>query len=387
MADRAEDEGLELVELAEETTSRLTEVLPPFATPNNPLDVTGYVLLDRELMGKALRVVVQDPNIDFVLVLQDLPRQTPDMQLAIDTFQRNAAIIRESPKLVVPVGNVLTDVNETGRTIQAESGYPTVVGGIEHGMNAIGHGVRWSETLRRHRESTAPPRRVDPVIPDGLPPRRGSWAEAQAASFLAANGVPMVPAELVTSADEAVDAAGALGYPVVLKAAVEGLEHKSDIGGVVLGIADDDELRAAVDEVGGAMTSAGHTGTRLLVQPHRRGGTELLVGVVRDPAWGLTLAVALGGVWVELLNESALRILPVAEDEVRRAVDSLRGLQVLRGARGAESVDLDELARVIARIGALAHALGDDLVAMEVNPLQVSAERIEALDALITWRD
>src|SRR5690606_14774536 len=125
----------------------------------------------------------------------------------------------------------------------------------------------------------------------------------------------------------------------------------------------------------------------VLVQPHRGAGSELLVGVVRDPAWGLTMAVALGGVWVELLGESALRVLPVAEDEVRRAIDSLRGARALQGARGTAAVARDELSRVITPIGAVAHAPGDDLVALEVNPLRASADRIEALDALITWAD
>lgn len=226
---------------------------------------------------------------------------------------------------------------------------------------------------------------MEPVFPDGLPERRGSWAEQPAATFLAANGVPMVPSELAATPEEAAAAADSMGYPVVVKAAVDGLEHKSDIGGVKLGLASADQVREAVEEVLGAVAAAGHDGARVLVQPHRSGGSELLVGVVRDPAWGLTMAVALGGVWVELLGESALRVLPVAQDEVRRAIGSLRGVQALQGARGTEAVDLDELARVITRIGAVAHALGDELVALEVNPLRASADRIEALDALVTW--
>ncbi|MFH7322916.1 acetate--CoA ligase family protein [Aeromicrobium sp. JJY06] len=385
IADRAEDEGLDLAEFTPETMAQLTEVLPSFATPNNPLDVTGYVLLDRELMGNALRIVAADPGIDFVMMLQDLPRQTADPDLALQLYTRNAQTIRESPTPIIPVGNVLTDINETGRMIQAGSQYPQVAGGIEHGLTALGHAVRWSEVVRRHGEGHQEPPRVEPVFPDGLPERRGSWAEQPAATFLAANGVPMVPSELAATPKEAAAAADSMGYPVVVKAAVDGLEHKSDIGGVKLGLASADQVREAVEEVLGAVAAAGHDGARVLVQPHRSGGSELLVGVVRDPAWGLTMAVALGGVWVELLGESALRVLPVAQDEVRRAIGSLRGVQALQGARGTEAVDLDELARVITRIGAVAHALGDELVALEVNPLRASADRIEALDALVTW--
>src|SRR5690606_23920359 len=213
-----------------------------FATPNNPLDVTGYVLLDRELMGNALRIVAADPGIDFVMMLQDLPRQTADPELALQLYSRNAETIRESATPIIPVGNVLTDINETGRMIQAGSNYPQVAGGIEHGLTALGHAVRWSEVVRRHRAGQQAPPQVDVVVPDGLPERRGSWAEQPAARFLAANGVPMVPSELASTADEAVAAAASMGYPVVVKAAVDGLEHKSDIGGVKLNLATADQV-------------------------------------------------------------------------------------------------------------------------------------------------
>jgi acyl-CoA synthetase (NDP forming) len=386
ISDRAEDEGLELPELAERTTSALRDVLPPFATPNNPLDVTGYVLLDRQLMSKSLSVVVDDPGIDFVMLLQDLPRVSPDIETTLAMYRAGAATIRGAAKPVVVVGNVLTDVTETGRLVQREADYPYVAGGIEHGLSALGHAVRWSETVRRHRAGSPPPPTVVPVFPEGLPERRGTWTETHAARFLAANGVPVVPASVVATAEEAVTAAERVGYPVVVKAAADDLEHKSDIGGVVLNLHDAEAVRAAVGSVRTALARVGRADAPVAVQPQRSGGTELLVGVARDPAWGLTLAVALGGVWVEVLGDSALRVLPVAGDEVRRALDELRGIDLLRGARGSTPADLDALAEVITRVGALAHALGDDLVALEVNPLLVSGERIEALDALVTWR-
>ena len=387
ISDRAEDEGLELPELHPETVAALREVLPPFATPNNPLDVTGYVLLDRQLMAKALDVVAADPGIDWILLLQDLPRATPDLELAVESYTHNAGIIRGSRVPVAVVGNVLTDVSETGREVQRRSGYPFVLGGIEHGLTALGHAVRWSETRERFlaaREEEVPV--VEVVTPDGMPPREGSWTERYAAGFLAAHGIPVVPSRLVSGPEEAAYAAEELGFPVVLKAAADGLEHKSDLGGVALGLTDAEAVRSAAVGIAGAMERAGHDGSSLVVQPMRSGGTELLVGVARDPAWGLTLAVALGGVWVELLGDSSLRLLPASTAECRRAIDDLRGVDLLRGARGQEPVDLDALAEVVARIGALAVALGDDLEALEVNPLLVSADRIEALDALVTWR-
>ena len=119
----------------------------------------------------------------------------------------------------------------------------------------------------------------------------------------------------------------------------------------------------------------------------RRGGTELLVGVVRDPQWGPVLAVAIGGLFVEILNESVLAPLPVSAVQAGRLLDRLRGRAVLDGARGGVPADRGALAAVIARIGDLALALGEDLESLEVNPLLVDGARIEALDAAVTWRE
>lgn len=386
ISDRAEDEGLELPEFAEATTTALREVLPPFATPNNPLDVTGYVLLDRQLMSKALDVVAADPGVDVIMLLQDMPRTTPDFDLAVETYRHTAGVIRSSPKPVVIVGNVLIDVSETGRALREAAGYPQIAGGIEHGMTALGNAVRWSQTYRRHQGGADAPVAVEVTVADGLPPRAGTWTERHASAFLAANGIPMVPSRVATSPDEAARHAEEVGFPVVLKAAADDLEHKSDLGGVELGLNDAESVRTAAARIAGSLAKAGHDGTTTVVQPMRSGGTELLVGVVRDPSWGLTLAVAMGGVWVEILGDSQLRLLPVSEAEARQAVESLRSAAVLRGARGQAPVDLDALAGVVARIGAIAVALGDELESLEVNPLLVSGDRIEALDALITWR-
>jgi acyl-CoA synthetase (NDP forming) len=384
IADRAEDEGLELPPFTDETVARLTEIIPEFGSAANPLDVTGYVVVDRTLLSRALRIVAEDPGIDVVMILSDLPRiEPPDPAPIFRLYENTTRVIAESPRPVVVVGNVLTDVGSFARTLQDRTGYPHVVGGIEHGMSAIGAAVRWSAV----RERAAGPRlRAVASPPDAggeAFPRRGVWAEHRASGLLADHGVPVVPSELAPDAEAAVAAAERFGYPVVLKAVAEGLGHKSDIGGVRLGLGSAEDVRRVHREV---LAAVGASGIGTLVQPQRDSGVELLVGVVRDPAWGLVLAVGLGGVWVEVLKDSALRLLPVDAAEVRRALGELRGARLLTGARGSEPADLDALAEVITRVGDLAGALGDDLESLEINPLLVRGSRIEALDALVTWR-
>ena len=165
--------------------------------------------------------------------------------------------------------------------------------------------------------------------------------------------------------------------------------HKTDIGGVRLGVPPDEaEVTAAYTAVTAAAAAAvgGAAVEGVLVSPMRRGGTELLVGVVADPLWGPMLAVALGGVFVEVLKDSVLAPLPLSQQRARQLLGRLRGRAVLEGVRGSAPADLDALAAVIARIGDLALALGADLAALEVNPLRVDGDVIEALDALVTWK-
>jgi acyl-CoA synthetase (NDP forming) len=393
IADRAELEGLELPSFHSETVRRLKEFLPEFAAPQNPLDVTGYILIDSGLLARALGVVARDPGIDAVLLLTDPPRAEPaDPTPIIDRARATALAIREAPLPVMAVSNALTDVTEFGRQVLSEAGFPYVAGGIEHGMTAVGNAVRWSEAA----ESLGGASRLG-VAADGggaggaggarISGRPGEvWAEHRAARLLAGCGIPVVPAELAAGEDDAVAAAGRFGYPVVLKAAADGLGHKSDIGGVRLGLDGPEAVRQAHREVTAALRARGLAADGTLIQPQRDGGTELLVGVVRDPSWGLVMAVGLGGVWVEALGDTALRLLPVTPEQARDALAELRGSALLDGARGGAKADMGRLAEVIARIGDAALALGPRLAALEVNPLLVRGGDIEALDALITWQ-
>jgi len=197
-----------------------------------------------------------------------------------------------------------------------------------------------------------------------------------------------VPGGLAGSAAEAVAIAGEVGLPVALKVCSAQITHKSDIGGVVLGLSSAAEVRAGYEKVRAAGEAV--PGARLdgvLVTPMRSGGTELLAGVTVDPTFGPVLAVGLGGIWVEILQDTSLRLLPVDAAEVRRMLGELRGLPLLQGARGARPADLDAVAEAIAGLGRAALSLDSAphgaLRALEVNPLWVNGDQVEALDVLV----
>ncbi|MDT7722105.1 MAG: hypothetical protein QOE94_3116 [Mycobacterium sp.] len=380
IADRAEEEGLELPEYAPETVARLKEIVPAFATVHNPLDVTGYIAVDRTLLSRALDAVVGDPNIDAALVLFELP--TAPGTLYADIFDKVVHSMRNAPIPVVLTNTMLMNVDAYGRTVLDEAGV-AYAAGIDHAMTALGAAVRWSASLAAGvGEDPEPTGWAEPAVTGD---RTGVWVEHRAASLLADNGIPVVPGEAVVTEDEAVKAAARFGYPVVLKAVANGLGHKTDLGGVRLDLDSAKGVRQAFREVTAMLRDNQFTGVGALVQPQRERGVELLVGVVRDPDWGPTMAIGLGGVWVEVLRDSVLLLPPFTADAVRRALGQLRGARLLEGARGTQPADLHRVADVVARIGRLAVSLGPELESLEINPLQVRGTQVEALDALVTW--
>lgn len=387
IADRCEVEGIRLPEFDAVVADKLRQLVPGSASVHNPLDVTGYVVVDPDLLPNALKAATEDPGTDLVVGLAEPPRsEPPRVETAEKMFCGLAEVARSSSIPVVFMGTAGTDITEFGKAFAARTGFPAPLSGIEHGLSALGHAIRWSGARRAARAQRRS--MLDAELPRLPADREGVWSELMATEFLSSCGVPVVPSALARSAADAVAGAEDVGYPVVLKVVSPDLPHKSDVGGVRLGLDGPDAVRAGframMADVRGKAPDARIDG--VLVSPMRSSGTELLVGVVRDPQWGLVLAVGLGGVWVEIFADSTLRVLPVDAADVKQMLGELRGSALLNGARGRAPADVDKVADVVLRVADLAVALGDRLESLEINPLFVDGERIEALDALITWQ-
>ena len=405
IADRATAEAIEIPPFAPETEAAVAPHVPPFAAVRNPIDVTGYFLANRRTealtaVDHVLDAVVADPGVDFVLFTGlTLPDARPEDEALARMLAERARWLGEriaSARVpVIPVGHTCVNLSRYGRDLLGESGIH-MLPGIDLGMTALGHALRWLEN-RPSPDGVrgAGPGRDAGLVP-GAGPGRGAgprgaaadsgepWSEAAARELLASSGVPVVPGELVHSADAAVAAARRLGLPVVLKVCSAQIAHKSDIGGVAVGPGTEEEVRAGYARVraaGQAVPGARVDG--VLVSPMRTGGVELIAGVTVDPTFGPVLAVGLGGVWVEVLGDTSLRVLPVDPGEVKRMLAELRGSPLLLGGRGSRPVDLDALAEVICLLGDAAAGLDGSLRALEVNPLWADGERIEALDVLV----
>ncbi|MCO1658231.1 acetate--CoA ligase family protein [Pseudonocardia humida] len=383
IADRSTDEGVRIVDFAESTTAKLKAALPPFAAAHNPLDVTGIVLAERGsaqagLGDVALEAVVDDPGIDFVFNMLALPAaEPPDPSIIERRMAQIATTTQRSPVPIVNFSATCSDLSPFAQSLLDKHGLHTLAG-IEFGLTAIGQALRWQETRAL---DPRPPSTEQVAAPAGLP--SGPWSEARSRDLVAASGVPVVPAELVADADAAVAAAARFARPVALKICSAAITHKSDIGGVALGVQGDDDVRAAYERVHAAGRAVADDIEGVLVSPMRAPATELFVGVTVDPSFGPVLAVGLGGVFIEVLEDVSLRLLPVDAAEVRRMLGELRGAAVLRGARGTRPADLDRVAEVVAQVAAAAAGLGPALQTLEINPLRVDGDSVEALDVLV----
>ncbi|MGH3212597.1 MAG: acetate--CoA ligase family protein [Trebonia sp.] len=397
VADRAEDVGAELPELAQETRTALAGIMPEYGTVQNPLDVTGAAIIDPTIFTRSIEVMSKDPAVGVVGVIQGVPwfdDGTPYLaQRFVDAIGEGMA---HAACPTVFINQVMQPITDYTRTVMAHGAVDYVIPGLRQAIVAMRNVAWWSDATRPAGTDTAGagtpeagtriPDGARVIVPPGAPPR-GQWSEDAARQLLSAAGIPVVPARLVTTAEDAAKAAAEFGGPVCVKVVSPQILHKTDIGGVRLDVPAGED---AVSDAFLAVTKAaarvdGASVDGVLVSPMRRGGAELLIGVVRDPHWGPMLAVALGGVFVEVLKDSALAPLPVSPAQARRLLDGLRGRAVLDGVRGAAPADLDALAAVIARTGDLALELGDDLESLEINPLRVDGTTIEALDAVVTW--
>ena len=376
-SDLAETTGVSFPQFAPETQTAMGSIISDLGQMHNPLDLTGAAVRDEEMWRRLTPVLARDPAIGLTLINWDVPN------LAEPSMQNTLRIIGETlaaePTPAMLIGNYSRQINEHGRAYMNKYGISFALPGLDHGLFATGKLAWWSAHVQRPLDlPEATPAPANPACPAD---------ERQSLAHLAAHGVPVIPQLVATSGAQAAAHAETIGGPVVLKVLSPDIAHKTEAGGVVLNLEGAAAVSAAYDRIMASVTAHAPTAhiEGILVSPMRGGGIEMLVGIARDPSWGPVLAVGLGGVWVEVLNDTALCLLPASPAEIRSKLAGLKAAKLLSGYRGAPATDLDQLAGVIAAIGSAALALGPDLAAFEVNPLHVNGDRIEALDALAVW--
>jgi acyl-CoA synthetase (NDP forming) len=213
---------------------------------------------------------------------------------------------------------------------------------------------------------------------------RAVLTEIESKQALAAAGIPVVEATLAATADAAVDAAKQAGYPVVLKIVSPEVTHKSDAGGVKVGLAGEASVRAAFNEIIAAVKERQPQARidGVAVQKMAPAGTEVIVGLSKDPQFGHVLMFGLGGVFVEVLKDVAFRIVPLEERDARQMIDEIKGRAVLDGVRGGEAASIDALAELLLKVSAFAEA-NPQIDELDLNPVFAYADGALAVDARI----
>ena len=375
VVDLADSVAAPFAVLGQSTLDRLGALLEPGLEPANPVDVWGTGADTRGLFGQALSTLAADPAVAAVALGIDLVVEYDGERAYLDAVTDAAAT---TSKPVVLLSNAHSAVHaESARWLRAH-GIP-VLEGTRSGLLALRHLLELRD-LRARAEVKAPT--VDSERRERWAARlaAGPLSSAEGLALLADYGLPAVATAVAHSADEAVLAAKELGYPVVLKTDEPDVAHKSDQGGVVLGLQNADQVRAAYHDV------AGRLGPRVSVAATAPTGVEIALGFVRDPQLGPLLLVAAGGVLVELLADRALAVPPLDRPRAAALLGRLRARPLLDGVRGAPPADLDAVLDAVLALSDLATELGEDLDGLDVNPLLCGPAGCLALDALVVPR-
>lgn len=373
MADAAEAEGLDLPPLPDTAQRRLVE-RNPLSSPRNPIDITAQALNDFGLVSENLTVMQEDGGYDmlasFFTSWTASPVLGPKLRKAIlDGLEGH----ERKPCALICQGDdtVLSSYEQEGLLVFEDP---------SRAIRALAHLARFAEA------SSAGP------SPDPLPDI-GTVAvlpgvavgERQAKAILAAAGIPVLPEELARDPEQAAAAAARLGFPVAMKIASPDILHKTEVGGVNLGLGDADAVRKAAEAMLSSVSEKAPKAAieGFLVSPMAGGGVELIVGARNDPVMGPMILVGLGGIFVEVLKDVALDLAPVTPSQARGMIERLKGVALLEGVRGRPPADIDAAADAISRLSVLASANPDAFDSIEVNPLLVRSAGAVALDALI----
>ncbi|MBK8767687.1 MAG: acetate--CoA ligase family protein [Burkholderiaceae bacterium] len=383
MADHCAAAGLELPTLSPDTLERLRAILPAFAGLNNPIDVTGNVSAREGSFVEALELILADPLVDMLGICLASISGPAGNQIAIDVARVCAATTK--PVLVAWCADV--ERTREGYEALAAVGTPRYDTPVRcaRGMDALWH---FERARRDHERISAEPvlRLERPAQRQALAGLQADLTEYQAKQVLADYGIPVTSEALATTAEQAVVLAAQIGFPVVMKIVSPMIPHKTEAGGVKVGVRDAQAVREAFSEIvaNAGCHSPGAPIDGVLVQAMVSGGTEVIVGVTQDPLFGPAILFGLGGIFAEVMKDVCFRIAPITRSEAMAMIRSIKAFPILDGARGRPKADLDALADALVRLAALAVDLQDSIAEIDINPLIVlpAGQGVVAVDAL-----
>lgn len=366
-SDLATEAGLTLPTLSDAKQAELHQWIPPYLSVANPVDNGGHPVGDWR-GRKIIDAILADPSVGVLICPITGPFPPMSDRLAQDLVDAAEA----TDKLVCVIWGSPVGTEEAYRsTLLGSSRVAT--------FRTFGNCITAVRAYLGHHRFTASYRKARALMRPGQ-----QLSEHAAKQLLRAYGIRVPREQLVTSAAAAVRAAGLVGYPVVMKASGPQLAHKTELGLVKVGLTSASQIRDAYRELTDIARYENIPLDGILVCQMVERGVEMVVGVTRDPLFGPTVTVGLGGVLVEVLHDAAVRVPPFGEDQARTMLRELRGAALLDGVRGAPPADVDALVEVVLRVQRMALELGDELSELDINPLMVlpRGQGAVALDAL-----
>ena len=366
--------------LSEATQAELASFVSEDASTANPVDLIASATAGT--YERALRTVLADPDIDAVLVIfvPPLVTDSDDVARAIVSAAETAG---DKPIVAcfltqANAPEILQSPDEDRRSIPSFTFPEAAAVALSR---AAGH-AEW----RRRPEGVVPDLdgidrgRAHALVTTALEHDEDVWLAPEVATDLCrAFGIPVAPVRHADSADAAAAAAESLGFPVAIKAGAGAIVHKTDVGGVALGLTDADAVRTAFDAMS---TALGADLGGVVVQPMVESGIETIVGVTEDPSFGPLVLFGMGGVGAELVRDTALRLVPLTDVDAAELVRSLRSSPLLFGYRGAPPADVTALEDLLLRVGMLADEL-PEVRELDCNPVVVRPDGVLAIDIKI----
>lgn len=372
LADDCTEAGLDVAPMPEPAQAELKELLP-FASPVNPVDATAQAVSDWEILTAFVKAMMEQGGYDmFSAILGTGPSSRSFAEPLRTALMEGLSTRGDSLR-----GLTMSAPRDVVAEYEAD-GFLVYEDGAQL-ARAFGALVGFGQSFGRYGDQ------IDPVAPIDLPD--GPLSEATAKSILRKAGLRFAEERLARTPDEAAEAAEALGCPIAMKICSPDIAHKTEVGGVALGLASPDEVRRATEEmlarVGEAMPEARIEG--VLIAPMIKGGVETIVGVHDDPTFGPVVMFGLGGIFVEVLKDVTFRVAPFGLAEAHRMIGEIRGYPVLEGVRGEPPADIGALARLLSDLSRFASAHRDRIAGVDLNPVRVlpKGQGVMALDALM----
>jgi len=372
--------GLKLAEFSKHTIEYLRSTLPPVASVYNPVDVIGDARADRYRV--AIEALLRDPNVSALLVIltpQVITEPEETAKVIVELSRRYPS----KPILAVFIGGERV---EKAVRILVENNIP-IYDMPERAVAAILGLTEYSEIRERLERAVERVEIFDVdregalvIIEEAKRQNRRVLLEHEAKEVVKHYGIPIAPTKLAVNEERAVEIARKLGYPVVVKIASPDITHKSDIGGVVVGLKSDEEVIEAFRTVilNAKRYVPAATIQGVVVQKMVPKGREVIIGATKDPVFGHILMFGLGGVYVELFKDVSFRLAPLSLREAREMVTETKAYALLRGFRGEPPADINALVNVLLRVSKLVTDI-PQIVEMDINPLFVYEEGVGAI--------